>query len=117
MNYQVFSDTKNPTLITTFQRDPALKPVPGDIITIGDSLTPFVITREEIAVIVEFDRITEGGILRITEEGDFRVLEQSTPAAPDESFNFFVRVQNTSPDSVSLRKSNDNVQQKMNRFA
>lgn len=116
MNYRVFSDTKNPTLITTFQRDPALKPVPGDIITIGNSLIPFVITREQISVIVEFVRITEDGRERITETGDLRVTEPSVPEPPEEAFDFFVRVQNTSPDSVSLGRSNDNVQQKMNRF-
>ena len=116
MNYRVFSDTTSPTLITSFDRDPALKPVVGDILNIGNSLIPFVITREQVAVIVEFIRITEEGLQRITEEGDLRVTEISEPEPTPESFDFFVKIQNSSADAVSLRKSNDNVQQKMNRF-
>jgi len=91
----------------------------GDIILIGTSFIPFVITREQPNTFIPpFFRIIEDGVtVRITEEGNIRVLEGPTPDLTKEtSFDFFVRVQNTSPDSVSLRKSNDNVQRKLNMF-
>lgn len=119
MNYRVFTDTQNPKLLSNFEKRPELKPSVGDILLIGASLTPFVITREQPNTFIPpFFRILEDGVTaRITEEGNIRVLEGPTPdLTKDVSIDYFVRIQNTSPDSVSLRKSNDNVQRKLNMF-
>jgi len=119
MNYRVFTDSQNPKLLSNFEKPVALKPGIGDIILIGASFIPWVITREQVnSFIPPFFRILEDGVSqRITEEGDIRVLEGPTPdLSKDTSFDFFVRVQNTSPDSVSLRRSDDNVQRKLNMF-
>jgi len=119
MNYRVFTDTQNPKLLSNFEKPPELKPNVGDVLLIGTSFIPFVITREAPNTFIPpFFRVIEDGVTsRITEEGNIRVLEGPTPELEqDFSIDYFVRVQNTSPDSVSLRKSNDNVQRKLNMF-
>lgn len=119
MNYRIFTDTQNPRLLSNFQKPPELKPSVGDIVLIGVSLIPWVITKEQPNTFIPpFFRILEDDVSsRITEEGDIRVLEGPTPElAQDFSIDFFARIQNTSPDSTSLRNSDDNVQRKLNMF-
>lgn len=119
MNYRLFTDTQNPKLLSNFEKPPELKPAVGDVILIGISLIPWVITRQQPNTFIPpFFRVLEDGVTqRITEDGDIRVLEGPTPELEEDfSIDFFARIQNTSPDSISLRRSNDNVQRKLNMF-
>jgi len=116
MNYRVFTDTASPRLLSKFNKPIELKPQVGDVITIGIPLTPWVITREQTNTFGEdIIRITEDSQERISEDGQTRITEGEN-FGDNISFDFFVSVQNTTPDSVSLRQSNDNVQRKLNMF-
>jgi len=90
MNYRIFTDTASPRLLSEFNKKIEFKPKVGDIVTIGITLTPWVITRE--------------------------APNSTTLSGDNRSFDFFASIQNTTPDSTSLRNSNDNVQRKLTRF-
>ncbi len=83
MNYRFFQDTDSKQFITNFNQEPELRPKVNDIVMFPPTSTKWVITRDQ---------------------------QISTPiGTEDVSFDYFVRVQDTSYDSVSLRGSNDNV--------
>jgi len=80
----------------------------NDIVTFPPNRTKFVITREtQISPDTESFIVTEGGNNIVTESGNFIVIEGSVTG--DNSFDYFVRQQDTGYDTVSLRGSNDNV--------
>ena len=76
-----------------------------DIITFPPNRTKFVITRETSISSTVFNIIAENGNNIVT-EGSKNIITESTLNA---SFDYFVRQQNTSYDTVSLRGSSDNV--------
>jgi len=88
MNYRLFTDTKNPRLISKFNKPIEFKPQVGDIINIGISFTPWVITREK---------------------------PNTLSSDQDASFDFFARIQNTSPDSISMKQDFASIQRKLTR--
>lgn len=88
MNYRLFTDTKIPRLISKFNKTIEFKPQVGNIINIGVSLTPWVITREKT---------------------------NTLSSNQDVSFDFFARIQNSSPDSISLKKDFAIIQRKLER--
>jgi len=84
MNYKVFFDKQSQQFLANFEQRPELRPHVGDRITINESPIVYVITRD---------------------------LEASTPVGnEDVSHNYFVRVQNTSPDSISMGRDIQSVQ-------
>lgn len=107
MNYRFFKDTPSEQFITNFTQDPDLRPKTNDIVTFPPNRTKFVITRETQISSGAFFTVTEGSQNIVTEGGNQIVTEQSEEV--DNSFDYFVREQNTSYDTVSLRKSNENV--------
>lgn len=116
MNYRIFTDTASPRLLSKFEKPIELKPQVGDVVTIGITLTPWVITREQTNTFSEdIIRITEDSQVRISEDGQTRITE-GEDFGDNVSFDFFASIQNTTPDSISLRKSNDDVQRKLNMF-
>jgi len=86
MQYRFFEDTESKQFITNFTQEPQLRPQVKDIVTFPPTRTKWVITREEV---------------------------NSTSGSTPKSFDYFVRVQDTSPDTISLRKSNDNAVRKL----
>jgi len=88
MNYRVFLDSNSEQFLGNFEKEPQLRPSLHDIITIGTSKILYVVTR----------------IIPNTES----VVEPS-------SFDYFVKPQDSSNDSVSLRGSQVNVQRQLNR--
>jgi len=115
MNYRIFTDTATPRLLSQFNKKIEFKPKVGDVVTIGLPLIPWVITREQTNTLsVGPSRITEDSQVRITEDGQTRVTEGESDT--NVSFDFFASIQNTTPDSTSLRNSNDNIQRKLNMF-
>ena len=87
MNYRLFTDTKNPRLISNFNKPVEFKPQVNDIINIGISRTPWVITREQ---------------------------KNTASSEEDVSFDFFAKIQNTSPDSISMARDFQSIQRKLN---
>lgn len=84
MNYKIFFDTQTQQFLANFEQVPELRPTVGDTITIDVSPIRYVITRD---------------------------LEASTPVGnEDVSHNYFVRIQNTSPDSISMKRDIQSVQ-------
>jgi len=108
MNYRFFKDTTSQQFVTNFTQVPELRPKVNDIVTFPPNRTKFVITRETQISALQFNIITEGGNNIVTEAGNNIVTEASTSEG-DSSFDYFVRQQDTSYDTVSLRGSNDNV--------
>ena len=84
MNYKIFFDTQTQQFLANFEQKPALRPVVGDRITINESPIVYVITRDE-------EPNNGNGIVDVTH-------------------NYFVRVQNTSPDSISMGRDIQSVQ-------
>ncbi len=84
MNYKIFFDKASQQFLANFEQKPALRPVVGNRITINESPIVYVITRDE---------------------------EASVPVGnEDVSHNYFVRIQNTSPDSISMKRDIVSVQ-------
>lgn len=84
MNYKIFFDGQSEQLLANFEQVPKLRPSVGDIITIDVSPIRYVITRD---------------------------VEASTPVGDEDvSHNYFVRIQNTSPDSISMKRDIQSVQ-------
>lgn len=90
MNYRILTDTASPRLLAEFNKKIEFKPNVGDVVTIGLPQIPWVITRE--------------------------TPNSTTLQGDNRSFDFFASVQNTTPDSTSMRNSNDNIQRKLNMF-
>jgi len=88
MNYRVFLDTKSEQFLGNFEKESNLRPSLHDIIQIGASKILYVVTR----------------ITPNTES----VIEPN-------SLDYFVKPQDSSNDSVSLRGSQNNVQRQLNR--
>lgn len=82
MNYKFFQDTESKQFITNFNKEPELRPQVNDIVTFPPNKIKWVITREE---------------------------KNPIPTTDPTTFDYFVRPQDTSYDTVSLRGSNDNV--------
>jgi len=111
MNYRFFKDTPSEQFITNFTQDPELRPKTNDIVSFPPNRTKFVITREtQISNGTVISIVAENGNNIVSESGKNIVSETSTLTPDiDSSFDFFVRQQDTSYDTVSLRGSNDNV--------
>lgn len=77
MNYRIFMDTASKQFLANFEKKPELRPRVGNIITINKSSPSYVITRDE---------------------------ENTTSTTDPVSHDYFVRIQNTSPDSISMGK-------------
>lgn len=119
MNYRFFKDTASLQFITNFNQDPDLRPKVNDIVSFPPNRTQFVITREVpiSTVPLQISIQAENGNNIIAENGNNIVSEGSAATANgDVSFDFFVRRQDTSYDTVSLRGSNDNVMRQLFRL-
>jgi len=114
MNYRFFKDTASLQFITNFNQDPNLRPKVNDIVSFPPNRTKFVITRETQLSPTSISIIAENNRNIVTESGNNIVTETSTLNI-DSSFDFFVRRQDTSYDTVSLRGSNDNVMRQIFR--
>ena len=91
MNYRVFLDTSSETFLGSFDKDPDVRPGQGDLIQINLDKILYVVTR---------------------------IVPNTTSPTTDlstVSLDYFVKPQNSSNDSVSLHKSNENVIRKLNR--
>ncbi len=88
MNYRVSLDTESKQFLGNFETEPNLRPSLHDIIQIGSSKILYVITR---------------------------ITPNTQSAIEPFSFDYFVKPQDSSNDSVSLRGSNVNVQRQLNR--
>lgn len=88
MNYRVFLDTESEQFLGNFEKDPNLRPSLHDIIQIGTSKILYVVTR---------------------------IIPNTESVIQPNSFDYFVKQQDSSNDSVSLRGSNVNVQRQLNR--
>jgi len=88
MNYRIFLDTNSEQFLGNFQKEPNLRPSLHDIIQIGASKILYVVTR-------------------ITSNTDSMIEPNS--------FDYFVKQQDSSNDSISLRGSQNNVQRQLNR--
>jgi len=88
MNYRVFLDTESQQSLGSFQKEPNLRPSLHDIIQIGASKILYVVTR---------------------------IVPNTESAVEPTSFDYFVKPQDSSNDSVSLRGSQVNVQRQLNR--
>ena len=75
MNYKIFLDTPSQQFVGKFQVLQTLRPVIGDIITIGNNDTRYTVTRIE---------------------GD---------TTQNVTLDYFVRITGTSPDSVTMDQS------------
>jgi len=75
MNYRVFMDTASKQFLANFEKLPELRPRVGNVITINKSSPSYVITRDE---------------------------ENTESLTTPVSHDYFVRIKNTSPDSVSM---------------
>lgn len=112
MNYRFFRDTESLQFITNFTQEPELRPKVNDIVMFPPTSTKWVITRETpiSTAIAIISIVAENGNNIVTEGDDNIVSEASNPSANDGvSFDYFVRPQDTSYDTVSLRGSMDNV--------
>ena len=84
MNYKVFFDKQTEQFLANFEQKPELRPRLGNRITINESPIIYIITRDE---------------------------EASIPVGnEDVSHNYFVRIENTSPDSISMKRDIQSVQ-------
>lgn len=88
MNYRIFLDSNSQKFLGSFEKDPTLRPSLQDIIQIGESRILYVVTR-------------------ITPNTESEVVPHS--------FDYFVKRQDSSNDSVSIRGSQENVQRQLNR--
>lgn len=88
MNYRVFLDRKSQQFLGSFVKEPNLRPALHDIIQIGSSKILYVVTR---------------------------IIPNTQSAVEPNSFDYFVKPQDSSNDSVSLRGSQVNVQRQLNR--
>ena len=88
MNYRVFLDTESQQFLGNFQKEPNLRPSLHDIIQIGSSKILYVVTR---------------------------ITSNTESIVEPFSFDYFVKQQNSSTDSVSLRGSQVNIQRQLNR--
>lgn len=75
MNYRVFMDTASEQFLANFDQLPELRPKVGDVITIDVSPILYTITRD---------------------------IENTESSTDPVSHDYFVRIQNTSPDSISM---------------
>ena len=109
MNYRFFHDTISEQFITNFTQVPELRPKTNDIVTFPPNRTKFVITRETaISSSGDVFIVSEAG-LNIVSEAGVQIKSEASTGIQDVSFDYFVRQQDTSYDTVSLRGSNDNV--------
>ncbi len=118
MNYRFFKDTASLQFITNFTQDPDLRPKVNDIVSFPPNRTKFVITREtaisSVPTIISI--VAENGNNIISQAGINIVTQASSLVANgDVSFDYFVRRQDSSYDTVSLRGSNDNVMRQIFR--
>jgi len=88
MNYRVFLDTESEQLLGNFEKEPNLRPSLHDIIQIGASKILYVVTR---------------------------IIPNTESTVQPTSLDYFVKRQDSSNDSVSLRGSQNNVQRQINR--
>ena len=107
MNFRFFKDTSSQQFITNFTQDFALRPKVNDIVTFPPNRTKFVITRESQISPTAVSIRSESGKNILSESGKSIIAEGLTIMTA--SFDYFVRQQDTSYDTVSLRGSNDNV--------
>lgn len=112
MNYRFFQDTDSLQFITNFTQVPELRPKVNDIVKFPPNDTKWVITRETaistVPLIISI--VAENGNNIISQAGINIVTQASaTESNGDVSFDYFVRPQDTSYDTVSLRGSMDNV--------
>jgi len=112
MNYRFFKDTPSAQFITNFTQEPELRPKTNDIVTFPPNRTKFVITRETPLSSTAFNIVAENGNNIVT-EGSNNIITESTLNA---SFDYFVRQQDTSYDTVSLRGSQDNTLRQLFRL-
>lgn len=108
MNYRFFQDTESLQFITDFEQVPELRPKINDIVTFPPTRTKWVITREVPISSSSISIVAENGNNIISESGKTIISEVTSVSIPV-SFDYFVREQNTSYDTVSLRGSSDNV--------
>lgn len=107
MNFRFFKDTTSEQFITNFTQEFALRPTVNDIVTFPPNRVKFVITRETPVSTVQISIVAENGNNIVAENGNTIVSEASGNGG--RSFDYFVRQQDTSYDTVSLRGSSDNV--------
>lgn len=88
MNYKVFLDTESEQFLGNFEKEPNLRPSLKDIIQIGTLKILYVVTR---------------------------IIPNTESTVEPFSFDYFVKRQDSSNDSVSLRGSQVNVQRQINR--
>jgi len=77
MNYRIFMDTQSEQFLTDFDKDPDLRPVVGDTIKIRNLPTLYKITRQQ---------------------------DNTLSSTPPVSIDYFVRIINTSPDTITMKK-------------
>lgn len=99
MNYNIFMDTASETFLARFEKDAELRLQVGDVINIDERSINYVVTRIT-SDSLSFHILTESGVSLLTEDGLFLITEDATDA--DISLNYFVRIQDTSPDSISM---------------
>lgn len=88
MNYRVFLDENSKQFLGNFEKEPNLRPSLHDIIQIGTSKILYVVTR---------------------------IIPNTESIVEPFSFDYFVKPQDSTNDSVSLRGSQENVQRQLNR--
>jgi len=118
LNYRFFKDTASLQFITNFTQVPELRPKVNDIVTFPPNRTKFVITRETpISTVPQVISIVAQNGNNIISEAGINIVTQASSlvANGDVSFYYFVRQQDTSYDTVSLRGSNDNVMRQIFR--
>lgn len=99
MNYKIFLDIPSETFLASFIQDASLRPKVGDVLNIDATKTNYVVTRIT-SESLSFHILTESGVSLLTEDGEFLLTEEAS--MDDISLNYFVRIQNTSPDSISM---------------
>ena len=110
MNYRFFEDTISKQFITNFNQVPELRPKLKDIVLFPPNDTKWVITRAvPISSSLVVSIVTEGGKNIVTEAGNSIISEASIGVGSEPSFDYFVRPQDSSIDTISLRGSNDRV--------
>jgi len=88
LNYRVFLDSISEQFLGNFEKESNLRPSIHDIIQIGSSKILYVVTR---------------------------IISNTESSIEPFSFDYFVKIQDSSNDSVSLRGSQENVQRQLNR--
>jgi len=88
MNYRVFLDTNSEQFLGSFEKEPNVRPSLHDIVQIGSSKILYVVTR---------------------------IIPNTESVREPTSFDYFVKPQDSSNDSVSIRGSQNNVQRQLNR--